>query len=811
MTHVGMTGLNILLHKIWRDLWLARQQTWLTIMSLATGLFTLGTITGMISLQLERMDQVHLASHPSHLQVLVSGDHDDDSATAIRHLPGITAVDSLQQAAVRFRKPDGQWQQGLLMVRPEPEQQAMDLSLLIQGHWPDDSSLAVENLSAAFTGLQMGDRIDIATESGIHSVAIGGMVRHPLVKPPRLGGQAVLFASRATLHAWGLDSAALRQLLIQHTPPFTLEHRDEITASLYAWLGGHHATIRSVMVQDPERHWGRPYLAGIHIILQGMALVAMLLACVLIFNILSAHMARQIRQIGILKALGTTTLRLTLTYLAEVELMAVMALLMAIPLAGIAAWLASDAVLALFNMDAGSFRFSAVALASMTACGLILPALAAVGPIWTGVRVPLTEALGSHGQEHHGQPDRLDRLVDAMAARMLPTLEASALSQCFRARSRMLMTQSVLVLSGIGFMTLLNLVSALEGTLDHELASHHYQVKLAFNQPQSMAILQSIIRKHDAAIDIEGWARHPLQILHAGQPVHATGRLGLQLMAVPAGGHLFTADIRAGRWFTSADSGQQHLVINETTATTHGLAPGDKVEAITGNNRSEWEIIGTYRSITTQPIAVEAVYAPQEAMNDGADDDKFTSLLLASAQLLDAKTEDRLISDLEALLADKGIALDSFNTIGREHLRLYALRQFQAVIMIFRGVAGMLLLVGGIGLAGTLAVQVLQRRRDIGILRSLGTPGSAIIRMVVVEALCHAVLAWIISVPLAWMLAKPMTETLGSVLLQVHLDQYMHVAGMLYWLGIVLFMAVAASVTPALQAGRISAREALDG
>lgn len=797
--------MNALIHKIWGDLWLDRHQTWLTIISLTTGLVTLGTISGMIDLQLERMDQTHLASHPSHLQLLVSTPHDDLIQREIMNLPEITDLDQYEQQFILFRTADRDWQQALLIVRSEPSQQKMDISQLIKGHWPDASSLAIEQLSSEALGVGPDQSVEVMTPQGLQSMTIGGIVHHPLVKPPRLGGQVVLFASPETVTHWGMDNTAIRQILLQHTPPFDMTHRDAITSRLYASLAEHGALVRSLRIQDPEKHWGRPYLAGIHAIIKVMAVLAMLLACVLTFNTVSAHMTRQIRQIGIMKALGMGHNRLILLYLAQIEMMAFMALLLAIPLAGLSSYQASAAVLALFNMDPGPLHMSLSTLALMLACGLILPAAAALLPVLTGLRIPLVEALSSQGPESHHRIDGIDRLMDALGQALLPTLEASALSQCFRARGRMIMTQTVLVLSGISFISLLTLIHSLEGTLDREMQGYRYQIKLAFSQPQAMASLLTALHQEDGEMIFEGWQRYPLQLWMDEQPVHPMGILGMQLMAVPANGQLFTADIQRGRWFQSSDAGSHQMIISEDTAARHKLQPGDRLFADTGHGRSEWIILGTYRNITAQAIAVEAVYVPQE----NAQADAISTLLVGPA-ILDLDAEAERLVRMERDMADQHMGLDSFNTIGREHLRLYALRQFQSVIMIFRVVASMMLLVGGIGLCGTLAVQVLQRRKDIGILRSLGTPTSTILRMYMAEGFIHACIAWLISVPLSLILAKPLNELLGKILLHASIDLHPDLEGIVYWLGWVVMMALLASWLPAFMACRLSAKEAME-
>ena len=66
-------------------------------------------------------------------------------------------------------------------------------------------------------------------------------------------------------------------------------------------------------------------------------------------------------------------------------------------------------------------------------------------------------------------------------------------------------------------------------------------------------------------------------------------------------------------------------------------------------------------------------------------------------------------------------------------------------------------LVGGVGLSGVLTLSVLERRREIGVLRSIGASSWQVIRLFVGEGMLLALIGWLvaipISVPIAYLLA----------------------------------------------------------
>jgi len=117
-------------------------------------------------------------------------------------------------------------------------------------------------------------------------------------------------------------------------------------------------------------------------------------------------------------------------------------------------------------------------------------------------------------------------------------------------------------------------------------------------------------------------------------------------------------------------------------------------------------------------------------------------------------------------------------------------------------------IIGSLGLAGTLAINVVERTREIGILRALGATNWTISRIILVEALLLSLIAWLIST----LLSIPVSSFLIYVielLTDEPLPYTFATASLLGWLGVMLFLASLASIVPARNATRIAVREAL--
>jgi putative ABC transport system permease protein len=69
--------------------------------------------------------------------------------------------------------------------------------------------------------------------------------------------------------------------------------------------------------------------------------------------------------------------------------------------------------------------------------------------------------------------------------------------------------------------------------------------------------------------------------------------------------------------------------------------------------------------------------------------------------------------------------------------------------MIFNIVSFVLALVGAVGLLATLSMSVLERQKEIGVMRSIGAGSGTIVSQFLVEGVLVGVIAWLTALPLS--------------------------------------------------------------
>ncbi len=803
---------SILWKKISSDLLMHKYHTVLAISSIAIGLFVMGTLLGMMDLQLTYMDKAHQASQPSHISLMLRRDVDFSVAESIKKMDEVNSVDIMTQFTGQFKTTESTpWQTGTLLFRSDYLNQKQDQMRLLAGSFPHDKFVAIERLSAQYAHLSLGDTLEIKTPNGTEILTIAGIIRHPFVKPPSFGGQLHVFIAPELAPTFNIPSASFRQLLVQVKPPYNPGKVNLIAGEIRQKLASQNIPVNATLLQNPDQHWGRAIFKGIHFILTVMAWASLALSSVLILNTVGALITQQTDQIGIMKSLGARRYSIAKIYLSEVFVLSIIALLIAIPLSAAGAYYSSRWLLDLFNIELSEFVYSPKTIYIMVAGGLIAPILAALQPILQGASLSVRYAISSYGLGADFVSTRFDRWLELKIAACLPTIYAIAIANLLRRKARLLWTQSVLIIAGVLFIVITSLIASLNLTLNNELDRSSYDIRLGFIQDQPQEIINTLVNSFPNTQSIELWNRLPVELSVKDKVIQQVGSLGMQMIALPTNTSMYKPLIVEGRWFDNSDEQQQHLIINADTAALNGIHVGDKINTkLLQHTAQEWEVIGLYRWFAGTGYTVEPVYGPLSTLQTNTKNEFKYSFALLTARLNSLNEEKTYLEALKTVFQEHPIVLDVYTTIAKREQRQFAENQFKPMLGMLLGLAIMIAIVGGIGLSGTLAISVLQRTREIAVLRAIGANSNAIFRLFMLEGLLHGLLAWLISVPTAYLVAAPLAKKLGLTMLNMHLDFVFSQLSVLIWLIVVFILAIFATYLPARNATKIVVRAGLN-
>jgi putative ABC transport system permease protein len=123
--------------------------------------------------------------------------------------------------------------------------------------------------------------------------------------------------------------------------------------------------------------------------------------------------------------------------------------------------------------------------------------------------------------------------------------------------------------------------------------------------------------------------------------------------------------------------------------------------------------------------------------------------------------------------------------------------------------AKLIIIVGGLGLASTMSLGVLERTREIGVMRAIGASHGSILGMVQIEGLVIALLSWLAAIPLSIPMSVVLAKAFGRIMLPVPVNIQPDITGMVRWLAVVVTVSAIACLWPAVRAIRIPTARAL--
>lgn len=801
--------MSVIWSKVWFDLWHHRSRTVLTVLSIAIGVFAVGVIFGMVDQLLAGMDNAHQAIAPSHLNMVLRGPVDRDIAHNLTSIEGVEEVEPLNLILVRYKTTvDANWEAATLVMRDDYEDQLYDWVELREGEWPTKDTLAVERQTMGGYGVAMGDEIILEMNGTDRTFPITGVIRHPFVAPPDFGGQAYFFTDAAGLSRFGIPEGQFFQLHIR-VSPYSEEYARDRAAAIKDQLAKQGIGVAVTIYQNPEEHWGRPFILGIMMVMQILAVGSLFASIVLVTNTMTALITQQTDQIGVIKAIGGSSRIITRIYMVEVFAYGLMALTISLPLALISAYQASKWLLNIFNIDYNSFQHSNRAVWLQIFAALLVPAIAALWPILKGASLSVREALASYGLGGDFGSSKMDRAIEQIGDRFLPSLYANALGNMFRRKGRLILTQLVLISAGAMFLMVMTLNTSMVATLNNELSRRNYDIRLYFLSRQRAEQAVAIAESMPAVANAEAWFSMTGTVLKEGERVNDTGGLGAELFGVPIGSTMYEPNITNGRWLSPDDTGRV-AVISQDTADFNDLQVGDTITIDLGERGdSDWEIIGTYIAVAPDPFTTDPIYAPETAVSNATKQAHRANQILIQTTRADEAFTAAAMQEVSDAYESRQMHTNAFFSRTKMQDRAYAFNQYGIVINMMLGLAVVMGLVGGIGLMGSLSISVVERTKEIGVLRAIGAESRTIVGMFIMEGALQGFVSWLAAVPLAFIAAKPVAKSLGQILMKSELDFTFSYTAVFAWLFIILLISVLSSIIPALNATRISVRESL--
>jgi putative ABC transport system permease protein len=787
-------------HKVLADLKVSRSRTILAILSIAIGIFAVGTVLTTREAVNRSVEDSFDSSNPASA-VLSTEPFDTSVVAAVQALPEIGDAEGRVKLEARLQKSDGSWLDLDLNAIADFNNIRVDRVLPESGAWPPATGeLLIERASRANAGVAIGDLVVIELPGGAqHTLRVGGVAYDPGQVAPDLGdGRLASYITLDTLITLGQPVMLNELHLLAATDPRDVQ-RGELVGGIARdqVLEPIGIAVHRIAVHDTPRFHSVDLGSAMMLILGLLGGLILLLGVFLIINTISALLAQQVRQIGMMKAIGGRRPQIVLLYLGLTLAYGAIAVIIAAPLGALAAWQFASVLAEMLNLELRGPWLPSTVVAIELGLGLLVPMLAALVPVMCGTRISVREALTSYGLADRGPAGGVfDRAIERL--RGVPRPVRLSIRNTFRRRSRLALTLVTLTLGGAIFASVTTVRTSLESTLDGVMQYSAFDVQVSLRQPE---VADSAIRDLETLPGVEhaeGWiATNASRARPDG-----TQNSNIWLMAAPAGTNLIRPTLVEGRWLQQSEG--EALVVNvDFRGDEPDIQVGDVVTLKVEGHEIHWPVVGIVSSQLMGPV----VYAPYEPLSKAIGMASRVNRIMLVGTRHDGASQEELASLAAQTLQTSGLPV--VQAEAQNEMRSGTQSAFDMLVMVLLIVGVLLVAVGSLGLMGAMSLNVIERTREIGVMRAIGASNSMVARIVITEGLIVGLMSWLLGGLLALPLSWGLGHVIGVAFVKTPLTYAFSATGLLLWLVLVLVISVVASVMPARSAWRLSVREVL--
>ncbi|MEO5887050.1 MAG: FtsX-like permease family protein, partial [Anaerolineales bacterium] len=729
---------------------------------------------------------------------------DDDMVKIARSVPGVNAAEGFSSVSARIARHDNSFIDINFTALETPEQLTLNL---LKPATPDDTQLPkygnreiILDYAARSLGYEPGDMVVIELDNGKRrELRFAGYMHDVTGFPYNLTNTANAYVTPETLEWLGGDRVYNRLAVSVAENPTDQDHVTQVAQAVADRMKRAGATVNFVSVNEPGHHFAYSITKGVFFILSVLGYLTVLLSGFLIVNTITALMTQQTRQIGIMKATGAGTLQIFGMYIVLIMFFGLGALLIAIPLANAAAQFIGGGMAQYLNINTLPYVGYSATLIQQVIVALVVPLLAALFPIYNSVRVTVREAISDYGLGGNAKPGA--ESVNKNSLLISRPIRIS-LRNTFRRKTRLALTLFTLVLGGAVFIGVYNLWASFDKWMldvqGYFLADINIQFSHAYRFDKVAAIAESV----PGVESVEGWLEYAGTLKMNGE------QAGTQIVffAPPSTSTLIDPVITSGRWLTTGD--ENAIVIgNHLLNIFPDLKVGDWLTIEINGKPTQWHIVGTY-SIAGN-ISPPLLYVNYEYISrlTNQPDQVYSLRLLTSTARDDSAAQQKINDELMARYEARGVQVTS-SQLGAKFIQDQR-SQTNILVYFMLMMASLIAIVGGLGLAGTMSINVLERTREIGVMRAIGASNGDIQSIVIVEGMVIGITSWAISILFSIPITAVLTYGVGMAIVTAPLPTVYGATGIIAWLILTLVLATVASALPARRASRLTVRDTL--
>ena len=793
--------------KLLRDLQAAQGRMLMMVLAIAVGVFSVGTILSAYTILTREISRNYLGTNPASALLELNQGVNEPLLAAVRQRPGIEAAQASSTVLARVEVRPNEWMPLLLFVIKDFN--AIDINTFQpeSGEWPPATGhILLEREALSLANTNVGSAITVAAPGGSkQELMLTGLVHDPGLAPAWQEQSIYGYITPATLAQLN-GSPALHILKLVVKDQSSPQAIEAAVSSLAVWLKSQGYMIKEIRIPPPGKHPHQSQMVAILTMMLIFSLLALVLSAILTATMIAGLLAQQVRQIGVMKAIGARSRQIAGMYLVLVVVIGIAAVALGLPPSIAAGRGMAGLVAQLLNFTLYSLDVPAWVYLVQTAAGVLVPFGVALIPIFKATRTTVREAINDFGvsQETFGSR-RLDGWLGKIQG--FDSTLTMALRNTFRRRARLLLTLTLLAVAGGIFMSAINVKTAWQKNLTDAALDRRYDLEIRLNTSRSKTEILSALNDLPGVQQVEFWNFAPAAAYRPdGLDIVRTypdgGHGSFTLRSVPADTKMVNLTILEGRWLQPGD--RNVVVLNHMAlAIFPTIKTGDNLRLNLNGKPADLRVVGIVRELITPASA----YVSPETFDEIAGQPGQENAMRIVMTSHDANTRSSIAGAVERALEAQGM---SVRVSVLETMLDAAVSGHVYILIVGLIVMSVLIaIVGALGLVSSMGTSVIERTREFGIMRSIGARSGAVLWNVISEGIFIGLMSWVIAVVLSLPLSLMIGRLIGILAFRFPLSLVLSPTAVFIWLGIIVVGSIAASAYPARQASQLTVRETL--
>ena len=786
--------------KVLSDLWDDKTRTGLVIASIAVGVFAIGMIITAYVILREDINRSYAAVNPPNIEIWTDPFYEDFSRL-LEKVPGVEDVEGRRLLNIRTKKGAENWQNMILVGLPDTAGKINHMDAVDGKPYPGEKEVVISQNLMHISGYQVGDSIEIELPDGSkHFLTVVGLVTDQTTSRPDPNATNNAYISIKTLRSLGVDESFNHLLITVQGAGNDQAFIALIAANIQDKIERNEREVYRMKEKLSTEHPMTETILAVIGVLGALGGLITILSSSLIINTLNALLTQQLRQIGIMKLVGGRSYQILGMYLILIIAYSLAALVLAVPLGAAAGYALALFITNMMGAVVQGFRIIPAAVITQILIAILIPLGAGFFPVRSGAKTNVRRAISNYRPTSQTEKDSLFSR-NSHLFRWISRPILLSFRNTFRKRGRLLLTIFTLTVAGAVFIAVFNVRDSMGSLMDQLMQHFLGDVTVDFSQPYPVSQVERTLLAIPGIESVEGWSGVGGEIWDANDDLVTN----FTIIAPPQDTKLLTPELVAGRWLMPGED--KAIVVSDTIYESYpDLQPGDRlIVKIPGHPEAGWTVAGVFRFVKMlgDPLAYanfDFITSQLKMVNQAS-----SFRIITSAH--DAASQRTLTGQIDRHLTDRDYAIQGVRS--GYLIRENATQAVNILVIFLLIMAVLTAFVGSIGLTGTMSINVLERTREIGVMRTIGAVDTVIMQSVIIEGLVIGMITWVLAIGLSFPISTLLLTIIGKAMMGSAMTLSFTPIGILIWLGVVIVLSVIASIMPARNAARLTINEVL--